>query len=560
MNHEVRTADGAKFRVSRNRALLFYMVFAQTLCCFGLFAAPPTPQKFQLTGPFEERFVRRIYLDLTGALPTDDDVAEFQAPDFDLLDKLTVMLATETAATSLSFLSNNIFHTNPADLPDFERFIAAGDSALSANLDAPTRIAVTEEPRFHLRQLLIDQAKPQQMFSGVESYFNADARDFWNLGSGSAAGTSDDPYYHLRIEDGRPAIGMAASHGFLATIDSHSDSTGRRKAANFIARTACLDFDSVEAHNFKDVPSESLGASLRNYSESNATCASCHIAIKQLAGSMDGISQISDFSTWKRFDTPSATSGYYAGHRFNSTASFADKFSKDPSIRQCMIKRTISAVFQRRFDDSYDYENLLTIQGLLDLEGTSFNTALRYLLISTSYAQAPMNSQTAVSLRNRISGFRFLQKHHFDGIATQILGDDHQIGLSHSLNLRSFDSLDSESMMPTVEYHAAATSFLRSLADKTAILELSADSTAETRVIFKSLPAGTPSEISSDQLKDALAEAWRFLIRTEPDPTSPGFVELISLFDTVKKAEGSIVKAFEAALSGILLDPNFLSY
>jgi hypothetical protein len=560
MNQRINANSSTSFLTFGFRKPLLCMILVPLLYSVTSSAETRATNSMHLAGPYSERFVRRIYLDLTGRLPTDEEVAEFQAVDFDLIDQLTTMLSTETAATTLSHLSDNIFQIHSANLPDFERMIAAGNSTLDSELDAQTRQAVTEEPRLHLRNILKNQSKPQQMFSGRTSYFNSVARDFWDIGSGVAAGTAEDPYFELNAGDDRPAIGIAASHGFLASIDSHADASGRRKAANLITQATCLNFDSVDAHNFKDIPVESLGSGLRAYSETQAQCASCHSMIRRLSGAINGLSRPDSFDSWKNFVDASETSGFYAGHKFNSIESFADKFSHDPAVRECLIKRTISALFQRRFDDSFDYESLLTMQSLLDLEETSFGTALRYLLFSSSYALMPLNNQTASALRNRVSGFRFLQQHQLEGIASQLGGKNHQISTSASLNLRNFGSLDSDSMMPSVEYHAAVTAYLRSLASKTISTEFSADSKANNRLIFKSLPDGMPADLSSTQIVAALSDAWKFLLRIEPDQSSAGFTELKKLFDVVHESEDSASKAFEAALAGIMLDPQFLSY
>ncbi len=200
------------------------------------------------------RLMRRLSIDVMGSLPDQKDIdliVEDRSRYYGIAERL---LNSSIAAVNVSQLHQRMWGMRGDNLPDFERFIAGGDTVLDSVLTNDMRALIITEPLQFIRFQYENRLPFSDIFTASYSFGTEALMDLWGTTSSGIPWTGH-PWNFTEFPETRPEAGVIGSLAFLATIDSRGIND---VAFNVLSRFNCAAMENKFAHIFYEIPPEDI--------------------------------------------------------------------------------------------------------------------------------------------------------------------------------------------------------------------------------------------------------------------------------------------------------------
>ena len=526
-------------------------------------ASSQNSTSFQLvsTDATVERTVRRMYLDTTLRLVTDDELNNATKDGFDPIETSETLIAQSAMPEAIASLWGRTRPVSPLQLPDLERFISGGNSSLSSALTNEVRDHIVREPENVLRKILADGAALSLLFDGDASISKASVLSLWGIsGSDIWNGEMKSSEYN----DGRPSLGILATLGLTSRFDTSGSFGSKRRSAALLDLLMCQNLYAENDHDFSSLEGKDLNTDLASYAETKAPCAGCHAPIAEMNKMYRGLGDGTSFNTWKTFSSSGAEpTGYYAGHEYTGVARLQYNLQKDPRIFTCMAEGMLSALNQRPSSAGLESKAALVSQHLLEANDDIMNAMLRSWFSTPEYRTGPQFGDASAGARLRITGMKIITRRHWQGILDQLLTSSHSLSVPFALEPGFEDSLDFNWRMPAETYWHALDGFARQAASAIVDRELNDSFAVESRLIFTKLTNDQSQATVKATVEEQLGAMWKFLTRESMSAKNLDiFYDLWT--EASSEQESGVATAQKTAwkniLTVMLMSPEFLRY
>jgi hypothetical protein len=526
-------------------------------------AASQNSKSFQLVAADSttERTLRRMYLDATSRLVSDDEITAATKDGFDPIQTAESLISNAFMPESIASLWGRAKHVSPMNYPDLERFIADGNSTLSSSMTNDVRDQLQREPENILRKILADGSSFKLMFDGDASVSKASVLSLWGVsGSDVFGGTMKSGEYN----DGRPNLGILATLGLTARFDTSGSFGSKRRAAALLDTLMCQNLHTENDHDFSNIDTKNLNTDLTSYAETNSPCSGCHAPIAEMQKMYRGVGEGSTFNAWKTFSASGAEpAGHYAGHEYASVARLQLNLQNDPRIRTCFVQSMLSALNQRPASAGLESKATLVSQHLLDANDDVMNIMMRSWFSTPEYRTPPQFAAVAGGTRLRVTGMKIITRRHWLGILNQLLTSSHSLFVPFALEPGFEDNLEFDWRMPSETYWHELDIFARQVASAIVERELNDSFAVDSRVLFTKLTNDQSSVTAAATVEEQLAAMWSLLTRESLSAKSRDiFYDLWT--EASAEQESGIATAQKTAwknvLTVMLMSPEFLGY
>ncbi len=520
------------------------------------------------------RLLRRLALDILGQLPDPTDRAAVASDNSQLVELRRNYTLSTQAALSLAENLRWAWGIRANRLPDLDLMIAQGDAGLGATMTRAMRQAIVDETTQLTRYILSRQLPFSALFSAEYSVAQADVLTLWGMSQVSQPWVGENIYFG-QFSDSRPASGLLTTHGFLAGIASEQRSDVRARTWSMLRRLTCLDHDNNQAHRFDDLSAEIISGDLLSYANNNAPCASCHRHAATVAPAFNGLASAETFASWLLYSpNNSPETGYYAGHEFTGLAELGLMIGTDPRVARCGIMRTYEATLQRPFNDgrratspnasdAADNKNFYDAMNAYLGSNKQIATGWNRTFAAQQYSSGLSDETTVAAPKATTFETRFLTRHHWSSIATQLIGGDELLSLTDDLDPGSADEVAPEYRVTNGAYWHATNRVARQFASALVDKELADSVEASTRVVLSSLPNGAGNSASTDEVRTQIIKVWELFTSYNLATDDPQIERLYQLWLAASEGGSSAAQhrnGWRTLLVGILLSDQFLTY
>lgn len=508
------------------------------------------------------RKIRRIKLDTTHRLP--------ETLDFELvggtaagLNKLVDQSVTTTeAANTIADLHRQAWQMRSKLLPDLERFIADGDTVLSANLDASMRHMLIQEP-LNLIAYTVQTKRPYgQLFTLDKTITSPEVADLWGYQLESVIGSNKNQIL-ASFPDGRPGLGLLATNGLWATFDSENRSQNDSRTWSLLENIMCLDMDVKSAHDFRDLEDSDIDSGLRDHAYSSQNCSGCHRQHADLSQALAGLASGSSFGAWTYYsNNTTQPSGVYRGQAYSNFEELSQLLANDPRFKLCSLQNMNSIISQRDFNQTYDSETVFSAMNMMIQRNDRMDVGYRWLLKGSNYLQAPFTADTtSVSTLSSKNGIRVLSSRHWKGIAEQLLPGI-ELSFPEHLDPGFTDIQADRRYDPSNTYWHAAEAAARRIAYAITEYELNAKTPKLKRKVFKQLPEGIGQTSDQDLIQAQIIDLWKILTTYELSSGDRILDRLLELQQVVMAdgSEESTKESWQVILTAVMLHEAFITY
>lgn len=519
---------------------------------------PVTPPPDKLAAA---RLMRRLSIDLRHALPSQTEIDAFAAEPAQYAKHLDALLATAEAPSAIAALHGRMWAGPRASTPDLDAYVAAGDSALGAALTTARRNAITEEPSLLLRSVLAGKKPFPELFTADYAVV-ADANiSLWGL-TDSGEAFPGEPFAIATYSDGRPAAGLLATPGFLASFAGTQDVTLRGRTARMLGAVSCLKLENPNAHLFYDLKAEEFGVDLGELALTRAPCQGCHAHFAETARAFEGLGDAATFAGWTQYAAPvTPPEGYYAGHPYRGLAALAAYVGNDPRTHRCAVEKLTGTIFQRPFSMIDSRTAAVALNGFYahDLD---LMESVRELLLSPEYMYGTVGAAVKGDQLRNSTGIKLLRRQHWRGILLQLSPATAALTIPAELDPGAAELDGAEAFIPTGPYYHHADRLARAAATLIVRDELADSSAIPTRRLFTDLPDGAGNTAKITAVYAQIKTAWKRLTSEELADTSPIYAELQALYAASKPESGpdAFRAAWRTVLVAIMTHPSFLIY
>ncbi len=526
---------------------------------------PPPEDPPSLTILKPDRLLRRLTLDLDRELPTAEDVTAIRNSPARYEAIAKEKLSSEGAAASIADLHRSMWHLDSTKLPDLDRFINGGNTSLQSALTTSLRRKVVMEPLNILRQIFQNDLPLSEVFTSDFTIADLNVLSLWGLQPEEEPWASDNVAIS-RYLDGRPAVGILAANGFIASFDTEGNSNLQSRTAGIFMTLTCQNFEDFGGHEFSKLTGTELRSDLRALSSVKSPCAGCHGQYADLGVAEVGLGSPQGFQEWLTYSTPSRIEdGFYGGFKFTGFSGAADLLSKDPRVKECELKSLASELYQKPLNWDQDAEFLLEIYQRSYENEFRTGTALTYMFLSDYYRYSILGKGVSGALANKASGIKFLRSAHWRKIVTQLTGASEE-AFAFPVNELDLDPGvgdvgNMNEYLPNSTYWHYSERLARQLASRIVSTELADVSSQEGRLLLTELPSGSGLSATETQVVRQMQKLWNFLTAIELEEGDTALDGLLGIWRSLAGGtDDSHRDAWQAVLTACLLSPEFLLY
>lgn len=522
-------------------------------------APPPSSEKSpeELSGA---RLLRRVTLEITGRLPTTEQLQSFTNDPKTLNTTIDELVATAAAGQTLGEAHRAMWRLSGRLLSDLDYF-AASNSTLASALTTEAKISIVDEPLALVRKVIADQSDYGEIFSRDYTIASTSTLTLWGYSPSTQVFGSED-YWLANHTDGRPAAGILTSPGFLAAIGADGRFDGSSRIATMLGRLACVPLESASAHDFAKLTNDQLSTDLKSLAVTTSNCAGCHRQFSGPAPALAGYGRPEDLATWlSRDSTSDSAAGDYAGSAITGTAELAASLADDHRIRSCTNRNLISVSFHRPWSLGADALVMTLMHSELKKNTNNLAKAFAILAKQPEFRWGPMTRNQGASFIKGKSGLRFLSRRHWVGLIAQ-LAPSASIVIPEELDPGSEEAAGTMFRSPSGTYFHHTNRIVRQIATAIVGSEL-ADGMDDTgRIVFKGLPTGSGAGADDATLATQIKAVYAALTGKTLEDNSTMLVNLKSLFTTAGGgADDTAARtSWTAVLVAIMLGPDFLTY
>ncbi len=516
----------------------------------------PKPLPFTLA-----RKIRRITLDLATRLPLAEDYALVNQTASQLNLLVAELLHTTELANTVADWHRQSWRLRTDELPDLDRFVAAGNVTLASALSQELREAIISEP-LNLISYIMQTGQPySSIFLAEQAVTTEVLTSLWGYQSEYLLGL-DGRRMVASYSDSRPALGVLSNNGLLAALDSEGRGTNETRMASILSRMACTNLQSSRAHLFTEFTDDEMDGDLRQLAYSHKSCSGCHRQFTDAAGALFGLGTGANFSSWTTYsNSGSQPTGTYRGHTFSDHGKFAQLVATDSRILRCTLIGIHQQILQRGFQKS-DSGILHNSMSAMIYDDYQLTSSLQSLLSSQQYLQGPLlGGKTLTERLKTRNGIRVLTRRMWQGVASQLLPGQ-SWSFSEHLDPGFSDMSPDQRYDPTSSYWHAAESAARSIASALIGRELSNESSASDRLLLSLLPDGSGVTTDDKIINKQIIAIWKFLTTYELNTGTSIFLRLRELFDQVNTANdvATVRTAWQTLIIAIMLHEAFVTY
>ncbi len=570
----------------RLRVLPTYVLFAAALTalpgCFLTDALPGPSKKGPTRGASSEepppkteeilppkilpppQLVRRLALDLTGRLPPAADIEWLAADPTRYPALVDAYLSSGDAPRALAALHGRIWRLSPDRLPDLDAFVDDGDAVLGAALTPAIRRHLVEEPTLRLRHVLENGLPYSHVFTGNFTILRSDALTFWGLTSDGAPWPGE-PFHFATYDDGRPAAGIVASNGLLASFPGRGDEQPRHRTSRILQALSCVTPEHENAHLFYDLTDDELGTDYTALARQRKPCAGCHGQFDQASAAFQGLGLATDFDDWKTYQTPDEDqSGLYAGQPFDDLQELAGFVGNDTRTWRCAVGRLGATLLQRPLDRD-DAARAALAFNAFDADGESLFAAARSIVLDHEYQYAAVDGAVkGGSFAKTSSGVRVVSANQWRSLLAELSPATATIDVPDDLTPGHGEGyLTSDAAVPDAVYWQSLDRVARQAATTIIATELADGSIAATRRVLTELPDGAAANASAASATAQIRATWKRLTGAtlaDADPLLAGFVDLWTKAMAASDDDEGSRAAWRLVIIAMLTHPDFVTY
>jgi hypothetical protein len=504
------------------------------------------------------RLMRRLYIDIIGALPDQKDI-EFVVADnsryFSVAERL---LKSRIAAVNISQLHARMWGLRSDKLPDLDRFIAGGDSILGTALTNSTRLLIATEPTQFIRFQYENELPFSNIFTAPNSFGTEDLMDLWGTTSGGITWIGH-PWHFTQYADNRPDSGLIGSPAFLASIDSRGINN---KAYEILSRFNCMNMENKNVHLFYQLSASEMLQDLTKISESTKYCADCHRPLENAQRALKQFSSGSNFSDWKAYTEPQTpVEGLYNGNKFTGTQGWLNALKDDPRIHRCETEKLVGALNQRRYG-TYDTATISIGLARYFENNESILELAKAIVFSEDYRFDTVGPTITGDYLRQSSGVRTLRLFQWKNILSSLHPTLAELDYPETLDPGIDEAIDHEDMVPSGQYWASVDRLVRAAAEKIVEEELSDTSTVLTRRVLTALADRSSFGIKTEAVNLQIKILWQRLTseNIEEDFITYNAIQALWAENKPEESEEKFRQAWRVVLIAMLSHPRFINY
>ncbi len=504
------------------------------------------------------RLMRRLSIDIMGTLPDQKDIDLIVSDRSRYYGIAERLLNSSIAAVNVSQLHQRMWDMRADNLPDFDRFIAEGDSVLGPSLTAEMRTLIISEPLQFIRFQYENRLPFSDIFTAPYSFGTEGLMNLWGTTSSGIPWTGH-PWNFTEFPDERPASGIIGSFAFLATIDSRGLNN---IAFNVLSRFNCAEMENKYAHIFYEIPPADLVKDLKAYSQESKRCASCHRPIENAHIALKDFVTGYTFDTWKEFVAPSTPiEGHYNGQAFTGTEGWLEAFKEDPRIHRCEAQKLIGALNQRTYG-SYDTTTISIGLARYFDNNESLLELIKAIVFSEDYMFDTVGPTMSGDYLRQSSGVRNLRRFQWKNILSSLHPVLAELDYPESLDPGIDEAINHEDMVPSGQYWSSVDRLARSAAEKIVEEELNDASTAITRRVFTALADKSGFGMKTEDINRQIRLLWLRLTGEHLDSDFVTYTAFQTLWAANKpeESEEKFRQAWRVVIVAMLTHPRFINY
>lgn len=516
----------------------------------------PVPDKLT-----PQRLVRRLAIDLTGQLPLPADIEAVAADPTHYTRIAERLLNSSAAAESIAMLHRRIWELRADQLPDLDRFVTDGATALASKLTAGVREQITHAPLQHVRWVYEMQLPFSSVFTSGFTFATNELLDLWDSTSDGAAWPGDIWYLHS-YSDSRPDGGIITSPSLNALIDARQQPEKRSRSFELLRRFTCATMENKDAHLYYALTGDELLAGTETLATTRKDCAGCHRQIESAGGALQNFASGSTFAQWRGWTDPAEDfAGFYNGYPVTGTAAWITALGADRRLASCEARKLSEALYQRRYGI---FDSATTSIGLAAYEenGGNLRDIVRAIVQSVEYQTDLVNPNVKGEYERNSSGVRILRRHQWKSIVAGLVPSAGALTFSESLDPGADEAIDGVDMVPTGSYWHEVDKLARKAAAMIVAEELADTAVTLNRRVLTVLPDGSAFGVSSAGVYAQIKALWQNLTGEALDETSTVYTDFQTLWagsgpDT--SAE-DFRRAWRVVLTAMFTHPRFMTY
>lgn len=343
---------------------------------------PPPEQRFVELDP--PRLLRRMSLDLRGVLPSEAELAAVEADPAEL-DRLRDEMLEDARLEErlVSFWTEHL----RTRLDEFQ--VRYYDYGLPPSRECEFERAIGEEPARIFAHVAVEDRPWGEAVTADYTMANELLAGIWPLDY--PAGASG--WQEARWTDGRPAVGVVVSNGFLWRYVTSQSNANRSRVTAISNLLLCVDLLSRPV-SFGDTPSLTDAEGTANALKTEDACLACHATVEPIAATLFGFYPAVDYNGLElgvyhperapmgpeKLDVEPA----WYGQPIDGLADLGPAIASDSRYYMCGAE-TVATLFWRRPTEVADFDTVAALRDDFGDAGWTLRPLIRAVTETPQY-------------------------------------------------------------------------------------------------------------------------------------------------------------------------------